>query len=100
MAEPLIVRIADLRTALVRVLDAAEKRLGPEIALGADYYWHVPVDDAFSMAEEPQEFTVGQVSDDLQEVMQDRGERLPEEAWHDLSHLVGVLRALELAARS
>jgi hypothetical protein len=100
MAEPLTLRFADLRTALVRALDATEKRLGPEVTLDTDYYWHVPVDDAFNMAGEPQTFTVGQVSDDLEATVQDEHERLPEEAWHDLSHLVGVLRALELVARS
>jgi hypothetical protein len=52
------------------------------------------------MAEEPHAFTVGQVSDDLEETMQDEHERFPEAAWHELSHLIGVLRALELAARS
>jgi hypothetical protein len=52
------------------------------------------------MVGEPHTLTVGQVSDDLEETVQDEHERLPEEAGHDLSHLVGVLRALELAARS
>jgi hypothetical protein len=99
MAEPLTVSIADLRTALWRALDATEKRLGPEVTLDTDYYWHLPVEDAFSMAGEPHTFTVGQVSDDVEETVQDERERLPEEASHDLSHLVGILRALELAAR-
>jgi hypothetical protein len=100
MAEPLTVNIADLRTALGRALDATERRLGSEVMLDVDYYWHLPVEDAFNMAGEPQTFTVGQVSDDLGVTVQDVHERVPEEAWHDLSHLVGVLRALELAARS
>ena len=94
------VRIADLRTALLRALDAMEERLGPRVPLDMDYYWHLPVERAFDMAEEPHTFTVGQVSDDVEESIHDQRERLPEEAWHDLSHLIGVLRALELAARS
>ena len=65
-----------------------------------DYYWHLPVELAFDMVEEPRTFTVGQVSDDLVESVQDERAQVPEEAWHDLSHLIGVLRALELAARS
>lgn len=99
MAEPRTINIPDLRTALIRTLDLAEARLGSTVELGADYYWHLAVDDAFDVANEPTTFTVGQVSDDLQEVHADHV-RVPEEAWHDLSHLVGVLRALELAARS
>jgi hypothetical protein len=84
----------------MQALDATEKRLGPEVTLDTDYYWHLPVEDAFNMGGKPQTFTVGQVSDDLEESVQDEQERLPEEAWHDLSHLIGVLRALELAAQS
>ena len=41
MAEPLTVNIADLRTALGRELDATENRLGPQVALDTDYYWHL-----------------------------------------------------------
>lgn len=100
MARPLTVSIPDLRSALVRALDATEERLGPEVTLVVDYYWHLPVEGAFNMTEEPHTFTVGQVSDDLVEAVQGEHEGLPEEAAHDLSHLVGVLRALELTARS
>lgn len=100
MNEPLTVSLADLRSAVVRALDVTEKRLGPKVSLDVDYYWHVPVEEAFNMAREPQTFTVGQVSDDLEEAVQDEHDQVPEAAWHDLSHLIGVLRALELAARS
>lgn len=100
MTESLTVNMAGLRSALGRALDATEARLGPEVTLDVDYYWHLPVHAAFNMAEEPEEFTVGLVSDDLLESLRAEGEPLPEEAWHDLSHLIGVLRALELAATS
>lgn len=93
------VNIPELRTAWIRTLDLAEVRLGSTVELDADYYWHLAVDDAFDVANEPKALTVGQVSDDLQEIHADH-DRVPEEAWHDLSHLVGVLRALEHAARS
>ncbi len=99
MAEPLVVRISDLRLALGRVLDATEKLLGSEVALHADHYWHLPVDAAFDLTTEPLALTVGQLSDDL-EAFRKPGDGVPESAWHDLSHLVGVLRALELAGRA
>ncbi len=41
---------------------------------------------------------MGQLSDDL-DAVRDPSDGVPENAWHNLSHLVGVLRALELAAR-
>jgi hypothetical protein len=99
MAESITVAIADLRLALSRALDATEARLGPEASLPVDYYWHLPVKDAFDLTSEPSTFTVGQVSDDLDEAMHDEADGASEAAWHDLSHLIGVLRALEFTAR-
>lgn len=52
------------------------------------------------MSREPNAFTAGQLSDDIAHAMQDGHERVPEAAWHDLAHLIGVLRALEWRARS
>ena len=100
MAESITFSLADLRSALSRALDATEARLGPEVSLAVDYYWHVAVEDAFDLSAEPKTFTVGQVSDDLDEAMHDDRDAIPEAAWHDLSHLISLLRALEFAARS
>lgn len=100
MDDPLRVSIPDLRAALNRALDTTQALLGAEITVPVDYYWHVPVEAAFDMANEPELLTVGQVSDDIAEIVHDDHDRVAEEAWHDLSHLVGVLRALEFAARS
>jgi len=97
MPEPLIVSIAELRTALLRALDMAKALLGPEVELDVDYYWHLPAHEAFNMTTE--NFTVGTLSDDLLGAFEDAHERAREEAWHDLSHLIGILRTLELAAR-
>ena len=99
MAEPVIVRLSDLRSSVERVLDLVEAQLGAEVPLQVDYYWHLPVEQAFDMTREPDAFTAGQVTDDVTSTLDDRG-RVPGEAWHELAHLIGVLRALELAARS
>ena len=99
MAEPLVVSLSDLRSSVQRALDLVEAQLGAEVSLEMDYYWHVPIDEAFDMAREPATFTAGQVTDDLATLLEDRS-RDPGKAWHELSHLIGVLRALELAARS
>ena len=100
MSEPLVIRIADLKAAAQRALSLAEDLLGPEVAIAADYYWHVPVDDAFDLTGEPRTFTVGQLSDDFAEAVQSDRTRVPQEASHDLSHLIGLLRALELTAKA
>jgi hypothetical protein len=54
---------------------------------------------AFDVYAEPRELTMGQLSDDL-DAVRDPNDGIPKSAWHDLMHLVGVLRALELAARA
>ena len=100
MAESITVTIADLRSALSRALDATEAQLGPDVSLAVDHYWHLPVEDAFNLSSEPGTFTVGQVSDDLDEVVHIDRNELPEGVWHNLGHLVGVLRALEYASKS
>lgn len=93
-----VVTIADIRSAARRVLDAAEQLLGPIVHLTGDFYWHLPVVDAFDLTVRPSNFTMGQLSDDL-EMLGEREALEPELTWHELSHLVGLLRALEVAAR-
>ncbi|NPD04381.1 hypothetical protein HN031_06725 [Nocardioides sp. zg-1308] len=97
MAESLIVSLPELRSAVERTLDLVEAHLGTEVTLPVDYYWHVPVDEAFDMNQQPREFTAGQVSDDLATMREVRW-RSSGEAWHELSHVIGVLRALQLVA--
>ena len=59
MAESITVAIADLRSALSRVLDATEARLGPDVlTCTVDHYWHLPVKDAFDLRSEPSRFPV------------------------------------------
>lgn len=99
MVDPSLLRFSDLRESLDQVLVAAEAHFGSEVTLDVDYYWHLPVEEAFDMTGEPTTLTVGQVVDDL-EKMVDTREQFPHDIWHDLSHLIGILRALELAARS
>lgn len=95
MTEPLTVNLGDLRSALTAALDLVEQRFGAEVELGVDYYWHLPVDQAFDMSREPTSFSAGQVSDDIVDAIENKRERDLAEAWHDLSHLIGLLRALE-----
>lgn len=97
MSEPLILRIQDLRNAIDRTLVAAEERLGGDVTLTDDYYWHLPVDAAFDMTTEPSALTAGQLSDDL-EHLRDATDVEPGTVWHDLAHLTGLLRAVERLA--
>jgi hypothetical protein len=99
MSEQLVLRIEELRDAIDRTLVAAQERLGPDVTLTDDYYWHLPLDAAFDMTTEPSTLTAGQLSDDL-EHLRDAADVEPGTVWHDLAHLIGLLRALERLATS
>lgn len=93
----LVIDLPALRATLAGALDACEAQLGTRVPVEINYYWHLPVDAAFDMTSEPSGLTVGQLSDDIQEVSS--GLVGPETAWHDLAHAIGVLRALEARIR-
>lgn len=97
MPEPLVIDLQALRAAILGALDACEELMGRRLPVEIDYYWHLPIDAAFDMTKAPSEFTVGQLSDDLQAVSV--VSRQPETAWHNLAHAIGVLRALEARVR-
>lgn len=97
-----VLRVADLRAVLGLTLDAFEAEHGQEIEVARDHYWHLPVDASFDVSHAPDVavLTVGQVSDDLAEIhgflaKNDAGPG----AWHALSHVIGLLRLAEDAAR-
>ena len=100
MAANLTIRVDEIRAALGRVLDVVEDRHGPDLALVNDYYWSVPVAAAFDMTHQAPELTVGQVSDDIDTIRELGRESDVTSAWHELAHLVGVLRAVEALDRS
>lgn len=92
-------RIADLRVALDLTLDAVESEHGPTLALDHDHYWHLPVRNAFNLSADPPHLTVGQTSDDLATVGEIAAAGAAFPTWHALAHVIGLLRAVELAAR-
>jgi hypothetical protein len=88
-------RIDDLRAALDVVLARVEESLGGEIDLAADHYWQIEAVDAFDLSTAPKP-TVGQLSDDIKRLT-DLAERAPNTevyVWHDVAHLVGILRRI------
>jgi len=94
-----VLRVSDLRAALGLALDAFEAEHGREVAVERDHYWHLPVEASFDLSREPRALTVGQVSDDLEEVRGFVAEGDAGPAWHSLAHAISLLRVLEDAAR-
>ena len=95
MSADLAIRVDEIRTALARVLDAIEAKHGSTLVLTKDYYWSLPVRAAFDMTRTDPELTIGQVTDDIAEIRALEAETGVLSPWHELAHLVGVLRAVE-----
>jgi hypothetical protein len=96
------IRVDELRAALDAVLARVQERFGNEIALGADHYWEVGIAAAFDLQSVPVA-EAGQLTEDVErirELLKD-GSTADVWIWHDVGHLVGVLRrvaALDLPA--
>jgi hypothetical protein len=92
-----MITVDELRSALSLLLDEVERRLGPSIDLGADYYWEINPAVAFDLKTTPtQLITVGQLSDDVASVRDFVGQPAGELVviWHEVGHLAGILRRL------
>jgi hypothetical protein len=100
MAAHLTIRVEEIRAALGRVLDVVEDGHGPDLVLANDYYWSVPVRAAFDMTQQDPELTVGQISEDIDAIRELGRATEVTSPWHELTHLVGVLRAVEALDRS
>jgi hypothetical protein len=89
------VEVEVLRRALAQVLDAVEALFGSTVDLEADHYWTLDPRLAFDpSAEQSEGMAVAQLSDDVREI-HGYVERADDPViWHDLAHIVGVLRRL------
>ena len=86
--------LAALRQAVNKCLDACREQFGEHVDLGADGYWLVEPGAAFDLTREPV-VGVGQLSDDLDEVVAINNEQDDARAiWHELGHLLGPLARL------
>ena len=82
---------------MLLLLNQLERKYGSTIDLDGDYYWDVTPDVAFDpWTDAAQGLVAGQLTDDvesLQELLQRPNDEVPM-VWHDLAHLVGILRRM------
>ncbi|GAA2501226.1 hypothetical protein [Terrabacter carboxydivorans] len=89
------ISVVELRAPLTLLLDAVEERFGSRLQFDEDFYWNVPLGDATRVQQDP-ELNLGSVIDDATSVREFLN-RAPGDGifiWHDVDHLVGVLRAI------
>ena len=72
VAVELLQRVAEI------LLRHVEEVSGPEIAFDKDLYWSIPAEQRFNPYSEPSEFTIGQLSECIEELTRFAGN--PEEA--------------------
>ena len=85
--------MAKLRQALDRVLTAVEAEHGNTISLSADYYWVLDPHATYDVSTDPSadQYTIGQLSDDIATLDEILEQDDVISVWHDLAHLVGIL---------
>jgi len=67
---------------------------GSEIEISNDYYWDISQDELYSPYEEPKNITLGQLSDDLEEVQ--RLAKSDDAIMYDLKRLSNILKVLSI----
>ena len=60
--------LADLRAITLRLYDHLEQRGVDGVQPPQDYYWSIPREQRIDVTKEPTEHTLGQLSDDLNEL--------------------------------
>lgn len=87
--------VAELRTAIGRLLDAVEDQLGPALSFAEDYYWNVPGRTACVLDTAPA-LVMGSLHDDTKSVREFLSTDLddPTVVWHESEHVAGILRAI------
>jgi hypothetical protein len=93
---PATIAIDDLRRAINRALDDTAAVLGDEVELDGGLYWQVPAHQLHAMDPDTVTLTAGDLDDDVQTMREYLGSGGPTPAvWHELNHLIGILRTLE-----
>lgn len=90
------ISVADVRAGINRVLDAIEAKHGSEFGVEHDFYWSLDVEAAFTVDVPSPAVQTGQLSDDIDAIRTLLTEPQIVAPWHELGHLCGLLRAIEL----
>lgn len=62
-----------------------------EVDFDKDYYWSISNDQLFDTSKDPSDFTVGQLTDDYQEIVKDLNDEV---SGHTMYHLAPIISYL------
>lgn len=92
-SEPVQIPIDQLRRALDVALRHVEASAGPTVTLKEDLFWSVPVDELYDFAGEPQDLTIGQLSESWRH-LENLLARQDQPVGYHLVWLADVIRAI------
>ncbi|KAA9156454.1 hypothetical protein FPZ12_027595 [Amycolatopsis acidicola] len=93
MSDPLQISTQHLRAAFEAALTRLTEQEGENITLERDYFWSVPPNELYNVYEQPQELTIGQLSEswqNIQKLTEDTSAAIPQH----LIWIADILRAL------
>ncbi len=88
------VNIDEIQKITIILLSKLKESKGNEIEISNDYYWDISQDELYSPYEEPKNITLGQLSDDLEEVQ--RLIKSDDAIMYDLKRLSNILKVLSI----
>jgi hypothetical protein len=88
------VNIDEIQKITSLLLSKLKESKGSEIEISNDYYWDISQDELYSPYEEPKNITLGQLSDDLEEVQ--RLAKSDDAIMYDLKRLSNILKVLSI----
>jgi hypothetical protein len=88
------VNIDEIQKITFLLLSKLKESKGNEIEISSDYYWDISQDELYSPHKEPKNITLGQLSDDLEEVQ--RLSKSDDGIIYDLKRLSNILKVLSI----
>lgn len=89
------VKIDEIQEIVTLLLSNLKERKGNEIELESDFYWDISNDQLYNAYDDPNDLSLGQLSDDLAELnrlVKSKDEAIP----YDLKRVAEILKALSI----
>lgn len=88
------IQIEEIEKVITLLLFKLKESKGSEIELSSDYYWDISIEQMYNPYEEPKEITLGQLSDDWEEIQ--RPSIVDDAIPYDLKRVAALLEALSV----
>jgi hypothetical protein len=88
------INIEEIEKIVLLLLSKLRESKGNEIVLNNDFYWDISLEELYNPYKEPQNITLGQLSDDLDEIQ--RLNKSDGAIVYDLKRIASILKALSI----